>query len=136
MVMTRRNLLGGAAAVSATAVLDAQAIVAKAAADWEPSPFYPDPAIQILDPSFAKYRINNAGVERLEDAQRQTRQIAIKGKPSRFEFTRGTDPKTHEKREQIAGIFEGKQGSIRLTMAMDLAAYHEEEILKMLAGIQ
>ena len=26
---------------------------------------YPDPAIQIVDPSFAKYRIGNAGVERL-----------------------------------------------------------------------
>ena len=26
---------------------------------------YPDPAIHVLDPSFAKYRIANAGVERL-----------------------------------------------------------------------
>ena len=26
---------------------------------------YPDPAIQIVDPSFAKYRVNNAAVERL-----------------------------------------------------------------------
>ena len=25
----------------------------------------PDPAIQVLDPSFAKYRLNNAGIERL-----------------------------------------------------------------------
>jgi gluconolactonase len=70
MLMTRRNLLGSAAAVSATAMLDPQAMVAKAAADWEPSPFYPDPAIQILDPSFAKYRINNAGVERLATGMR------------------------------------------------------------------
>jgi gluconolactonase len=34
-------------------------------AAWESSDRYPDPAIQILDPSFAKYRLNNAGVERL-----------------------------------------------------------------------
>ncbi|HKT48608.1 MAG TPA: hypothetical protein VJP87_13870, partial [Candidatus Acidoferrales bacterium] len=26
---------------------------------------YPDPAIEIVDPSFAKYKVNNAAVERL-----------------------------------------------------------------------
>ena len=31
---------------------------------------YPDPAIQIVDPSFAKYRIGNAGVERLTTGYR------------------------------------------------------------------
>ena len=32
---------------------------------WQPSSFYPDPAVQILHPSFAKYRIFSAAVERL-----------------------------------------------------------------------
>ncbi|KRC80503.1 Gluconolactonase precursor [compost metagenome] len=32
---------------------------------WEPSESYPDPAIEVLDPRFLKYRIGNAGVERL-----------------------------------------------------------------------
>ena len=32
---------------------------------WQPSSFYPDPAIQILHPSFAKYRVFSAAVERL-----------------------------------------------------------------------
>lgn len=32
---------------------------------WEPSERYPDPAIEILDPSFARYRIFSAAVERL-----------------------------------------------------------------------
>src|SRR5260221_4399405 len=32
---------------------------------WEPSQRYPDPAVEILDPSFAKYRIALASVERL-----------------------------------------------------------------------
>ena len=32
---------------------------------WRPSTFYPDPAVQILHPSFAKYRIGLAAVERL-----------------------------------------------------------------------
>ena len=32
---------------------------------WEPSQRYPDPAVQILHPSFAKYRLAQAAVERL-----------------------------------------------------------------------
>jgi len=32
--------------------------------EWRPVR-YPDPAVQIVDPSFAKYRVNNAAVERL-----------------------------------------------------------------------
>jgi gluconolactonase len=34
-------------------------------AGWEPSERYPDPAIKALDPSFLKYRVFNASVERL-----------------------------------------------------------------------
>jgi gluconolactonase len=32
---------------------------------WQPSERYPDPAVQILDPSFLKYRVTLAAVERL-----------------------------------------------------------------------
>jgi gluconolactonase len=32
---------------------------------WQPTTFYPDPAIEVLDDSFLKYRIFSAGVERL-----------------------------------------------------------------------
>ena len=32
---------------------------------WTPSSFYPDPAVHILDPSFTKYRLPLAAVERL-----------------------------------------------------------------------
>ena len=32
---------------------------------WQPSQRYPDPAIQILDQSFARYRVNSASVERI-----------------------------------------------------------------------
>jgi gluconolactonase len=35
------------------------------AAGWQPSERYPDPAVQSLDPSFDKYRLFHAGVERL-----------------------------------------------------------------------
>ena len=33
---------------------------------WQPSQRYPDPAIQILDQSFARYRVNSASVERID----------------------------------------------------------------------
>jgi gluconolactonase len=54
---TRREFLASAAAVAAAAP--------RVAADWQPSPRYPDPAVRILDPGFAKYRIGSAKIERL-----------------------------------------------------------------------
>lgn len=37
---------------------------------WQPSERYPDPAIRLLDPAFAKYRIAAASVERLHTGSR------------------------------------------------------------------
>ena len=37
---------------------------------WQPAPFYPDPAVEILHPSFAKYRLPLAAVERLSTGMR------------------------------------------------------------------
>ena len=56
---SRRQFLtaGGTAA--------AAAIAARAHGQWQPSQRYPDPAIRILDPAFAKYRVSSAKVERL-----------------------------------------------------------------------
>jgi len=64
MEFTRRHLT---AAVGATA---ATTFTRTALGGWEPSERYPDPAIQILDPSFAKYRLALAGVERLATGMR------------------------------------------------------------------
>src|SRR5438105_6435874 len=59
MQITRRNFLAtGASAVTAAAA-------APAFAAWEESTRYPDPRVQILDPSFARYRVVQASVERL-----------------------------------------------------------------------
>jgi gluconolactonase len=59
MQITRRNFLAtGASAITAAAA-------APAFAAWEESTRYPDPRIQILDPSFARYRIAQSSVERL-----------------------------------------------------------------------
>src|SRR5262245_39500713 len=64
MEFTRRHLT---AAGGATA---AMTFTRTALGGWEPSERYPDPAIQILDPSFAKYRLALAGVERLATGMR------------------------------------------------------------------
>src|SRR6266852_7029303 len=65
METTRRRLLAAAGAGALTAAMNANAF-----ARWEPSEYYPDPSIQILDPSFAKYRLALAGVERLATGMR------------------------------------------------------------------
>jgi gluconolactonase len=33
--------------------------------DWQPSPRYPDPAVTDVDPSFARYRLPLAKIERI-----------------------------------------------------------------------
>jgi gluconolactonase len=63
MDSTRRDMLAGAGAVGAMTY-------SRAALGWEPNERYPDPAIQILDPSFAKYRLALASVERLATGMR------------------------------------------------------------------
>ena len=55
---SRRQFLAAGAAAAA-------GLAATRAGAWEPSPRYPDPAVRILDPTFTKYRVNLAKVERL-----------------------------------------------------------------------
>jgi gluconolactonase len=55
----RRAFLATGAAVAASAW------ASRAFAQWQPSSRYPDPAVKVLDPSFAKYRLALAKVERL-----------------------------------------------------------------------
>src|SRR3954471_24719112 len=60
MQITRRNFIsGGASAVAAAAAAPALA------APWEESMAYPDPRVQVLDPSFNRFRVQSASVERL-----------------------------------------------------------------------
>jgi gluconolactonase len=60
MQITRRNVLVSGAAAAVTALTTKVTF-----GGWEPSERYPDPAIKILDPSFTKYRVVQATVERL-----------------------------------------------------------------------
>jgi gluconolactonase len=64
MQIDRRQLLAGASAGAATTFAQS------AFGAWEPSERYPDPAIRTLDPSFNKYRIYNAALERLATGYR------------------------------------------------------------------
>src|SRR5262245_27182635 len=65
MQLTRRQMLGAGAATITAALAQEEA-----AARWEQAGRYPDPAVQILDPSFARYRQNNASIERLASGMR------------------------------------------------------------------
>ena len=49
----------------ASSTLSLLALTYRTQGDWEPSPRYPDPRIRIIDPSFMKYRLNLAKVERI-----------------------------------------------------------------------
>ena len=60
MQFTKRDMLAAVSAVAASVALTRTAL-----GGWEPNERYPDPAVQILDPSFAKYRIVQATVERI-----------------------------------------------------------------------
>src|SRR5262250_3557875 len=59
MDISRRTMLAGLGAAAAAP------FTAPAFAAWEENPRYPDPRVQILDPSFARYRVVQASVERL-----------------------------------------------------------------------
>jgi gluconolactonase len=60
MQITKRDMLAAAGTAAASVALTRTAL-----GGWEPNERYPDPAVQILDPSFAKYRVVQATVERI-----------------------------------------------------------------------
>src|SRR5215475_14544821 len=61
---TRRTMVATGSATLAMAAASPQAFA------WERTQRYPDPAVEVLDPSFAKYRLFNAAVERLATGMR------------------------------------------------------------------
>src|SRR5215475_3919538 len=60
MQISRRDILGAGATAAAAALTSTATL-----GGWEPSAAYPDPAVKVLDPSFLKYRVFNASIERL-----------------------------------------------------------------------
>src|SRR5215217_523120 len=63
MEQTRRGVLAAAGGLAAS-------IASGASAGWEPNRRYPDPAVEILDPSFTKYRIYSSTLEQLATGMR------------------------------------------------------------------
>jgi gluconolactonase len=68
METSRRQLLGGGVAALTTTALTKSALAQSFS--FTPNQRYPDPAIEILDPSFAKYRIYSSTVEQLATGMR------------------------------------------------------------------
>jgi gluconolactonase len=64
MDMNRRAFL------AAGSVVGVSAAAPRAVADWQPSQRYPDPLVKVIDPGFAKYRLNLAKVERIATGMR------------------------------------------------------------------
>lgn len=62
--LTRRQLLAGATAITASGLAGAQSF------DFKPNQRYPDPSVQIIDPSFSKYRIYSSTVEQVGTGMR------------------------------------------------------------------
>jgi gluconolactonase len=59
LMVSRRSFLAGGTAAATLAV------AGRAFAQWQPSQRYPDPSVQIVDQSFARYRLGLAKIERL-----------------------------------------------------------------------
>ena len=68
MNMTRRNLLQAGSAVAGATVLSRGA--GAQSFSFTPNQRYPDPAVQVLDPSFTKYRIYSSTLEQLATGMR------------------------------------------------------------------
>jgi gluconolactonase len=68
VVYTRRNVIAMSGAALASAVLPK--VATAQSFEFKPNQRYPDPAIEILDPSFAKYRLFSSSVEQLATGNR------------------------------------------------------------------
>jgi gluconolactonase len=68
MEQSKRLFLKAGTGVAALAAMPRA--MAQAGGSWQPSQRYPDPAIKIVDPSFARYRIAQTKVERLASGMR------------------------------------------------------------------
>src|SRR5215510_2322263 len=68
MSLTRRSILAAAGATAATALVSRAA--SAQSFPFTPNQRYPDPAVQILDPSFTRYRIYSSTLEQVATGMR------------------------------------------------------------------
>ncbi len=62
--MNRRDFIAAGSALAALSTLP------RVMAEWQPASRYPDPRVKNIDPSFGKYRVSNARVERIASGLR------------------------------------------------------------------
>jgi gluconolactonase len=62
MEQSKRDFLKAGAGVAAVAAMPA---LAQTPAGWQPSGRYPDPTVKVVDPSFGRYKLGLAKVERI-----------------------------------------------------------------------
>jgi gluconolactonase len=63
MESSKREFLKAGAGVAALAAMPR--VLAQTPNTWQPSGRYPDPSVKVVDPSFNRYRLGLAKVERL-----------------------------------------------------------------------
>ena len=68
MMMSRRHMLAAAGAAAASTLISRAA--GAQSFPFSPNQRYPDPAVQILDPGFAKYRIYSSTLEQVATGMR------------------------------------------------------------------
>jgi gluconolactonase len=68
MDVSRRRVFAGAGAVMATSVLAGSAVAQSFG--FKPNQRYPDPAVEVLDPSFLRYRLYSSTVEQVATGMR------------------------------------------------------------------
>ena len=66
----RRFLRAGSAAAAATAAASIMLNHRASAQEWHPSPRYPDPLVRVIEPSFGKYKLGLAKIEKIASGQR------------------------------------------------------------------
>ena len=69
MVMSRRNVFAAAGVAAAASIVGTQRVSAQSF-DFKPNQRYPDASVEILDSSFAKYRLFSSTIEQLATGMR------------------------------------------------------------------
>jgi len=118
----RRRLLQQAAAAGLGAVATA---AGAQSFDFKPNQRYPDPSVQILDPSFAKYRIYSSTVEQLASGMRwaegpayfpEGRYLLVSDIPNnrimKYDEVKGTDTVFRENANWANGNTRDRQGRL------------------------
>jgi len=77
------------------------------------------------------------GMQQQQDmvsTQSETRQLTVRGEPASFTFTTGVT-ESGAPRTRVNGVFQGKSGLVMIMMDADGEKYTEEQMVRMIEGI-